>query len=602
MRGAPRPATLAAMIRRFLEHARRPVLDLGGVWDFAFLGDVAADAVDVGRIAFDDRIAVPGCFDASPRYAGRRGLTAYRRTVPLAAGRRARLVLSGVHHWCRVFAGGRALAEHVGGYTVFAVDIPPRRPAAAATDVVVLVDNRLDYGRCPLHLDYFDWYHYGGIARGAELHALPDPWIEELRVVTTDLARREIEVTLRYGCAGGAAAEAPLELALDGRTITRETVRLTAGGGAVTLRLRLDGTEPWTPRAPRLYALSATLAEDDLVERVGLREVRVDGRSLLLNGEPLELRGFNRHDAHPQFGCGLPEALLAADVQILQDLGANFVRGSHYPQDPRFLDLCDEAGLLVWSEAIGWQHTPAHLNDPRFLDAQITDIREMIGSAANHPSVILWGLLNESASQDAASRPGYERLIGEIRRLDPSRPVTYASNHWRDDLAFDLIDVVSINTYPGWYVGELATLPAELDRVIERLEQPDVASKPAILSEIGAGAVPGWRDQNRTRWSEEYQAALLETVIRHVFHDTKRFAGLAIWQFSDCRSSELTERVLRRPRAFNNKGVVDEYRRPKLAFDTVRRMYRELADRPATGKGAAARPTPRPRSTQGGRK
>ncbi len=193
------------MIRRFLEHARRPVLDLGGVWDFAFLGDVAADAVDVRRLAFDDRVAVPGCFDASPRYAGRRGLAAYRRTVPLAAGRRARLVLSGVHHWCRVFAGGEPLAEHVGGYTVFAVDIPQRRTAEAATDVVVLVDNRLDYGRCPLHLDYFDWYHYGGIARGAELHALPDPWIEELRVVTTDLARREIEVTLRYGCAGGAA-------------------------------------------------------------------------------------------------------------------------------------------------------------------------------------------------------------------------------------------------------------------------------------------------------------------------------------------------------------------------------------------------------------
>ncbi len=187
----------------------------------------------------------------------------------------------------------------------------------------------------------------------------------------------------------------------------------------MTRRLRLAGAEPWAPRAPRLYSLSASLGDDDMVERIGLREIRVEGRDLLLNGEPLRLLGFNRHDSHPQFGCGLPEALLAADVQILQDLGANFVRGSHYPQDPRFLDLCDEAGLLVWSEAIGWQHTAAHLNDPRFIEAQLLDIGEMIAGAANHPSVILWGLLNESLSQEPASRGGYERLIGRDPQARP---------------------------------------------------------------------------------------------------------------------------------------------------------------------------------------
>ena len=201
----------------------------------------------------------------------------------------------------------------------------------------------------------------------------------------------------------------------------------------------------------------------------------------------------------------------------------------------------------------------------------------MIARAPTIPSVILWGLLNESLSQEAACRPGYERLIGEIRRLDPSRPVTFASNHWRDDLMFDLVDVISINTYPGWYIGELEALPAGLDEVIARLEKADAASKPAILSEIGAGAVPGWRDQNRTRWSEEYQAALLEAVIRHLFHDTTALHGprdLAVLRLPELGAGAAGAQ---RPRGFNNKGVVDEYRRPKLAYDTVRRMYRELA-------------------------
>ena len=103
-----------------------------------------------------------------------------------------------------------------------------------------------------------------------------------------------------------------------------------------------------------------------------------------------------------------------------------------------------------------------------------------------------------------------------------------------------------------------------------------MAGKPVIISEIGAGAVPGWHDQNRTRWSEEYQAALLERVIRHLFLDRQRASGLAIWQFCDCRVSQQADRIIRRPRGFNNKGVVDEYRRPKLAFDLVRKMFHDL--------------------------
>jgi beta-glucuronidase len=153
----------------------------------------------------------------------------------------------------------------------------------------------------------------------------------------------------------------------------------------------------------------------------------VDGSRLLINGEPIRLLGFNRHEAHPQFGHTQPEALLVSDVQQLRDIGCNFVRGSHYPQDVRFLDLCDEAGICVWQEAIGWQHTAEHLTDGAFVRAQLTNVEEMVDASANRPSVILWGLLNESASHDPACRPAYERLLGRLRELDPRRvPATKA--------------------------------------------------------------------------------------------------------------------------------------------------------------------------------
>ncbi len=305
-------------------------------------------------------------------------------------------------------------------------------------------------------------------------------------------------------------------------------------------------------------------------------QVSVDGRQILINGESVRLLGVCRHEAHPQFGHGLPESLLVADVQQLRDMGCNFLRGSHYPQDPRFLDLCDEAGICVWNEAIGWQHGANHLTDPHFIEAQLAHVNEMVAMSFNRPSVILWGILNESHSHDSKCRPAYEALLGRLRDLDPSRPVTYACNHPFDDVCLDLVDVVSVNCYPGWYVGEIVDIPAELDRIVARLDAAEQGDKPLIISEIGAGAVPGWRDWNADRWTEQYQAQLLDAVIRHLFVDRDRACGLSIWQFCDCRTSELGWKALSRPRGFNNKGILDEYRRPKLACEVVKRHFLAL--------------------------
>ncbi len=145
-------------------------MQLNETWDFAFLDEEDPNLVDVSSVRFDDTMAVPGCFDATPRYAGRRGLAAYRTRAYLPEEGRYRLVLEGVQHWCRVFVNGEKMRDHVGGFTRFPVDFKGRR--AEEAEIVVLVDNRFDYDRCPLHLEYFDWYHFGGIARPVELHRL----------------------------------------------------------------------------------------------------------------------------------------------------------------------------------------------------------------------------------------------------------------------------------------------------------------------------------------------------------------------------------------------------------------------------------------------
>jgi beta-glucuronidase len=500
-------------------------------------------------------------------------LVAYRKRITLRDTTPHRLIFDGVHHWCRVFVDGVCLTEHVGGFTRFNVDIPDPEPGEVA--LIVLVDNRFDAERCPLHLPYFDWYHFGGITRPVTLQRLGPLWIDQLAVRTFSIDPPTLHVDVTYK-ADTPPGETKLTITLDGEPVLIETLDLREASGTFTRTLAVPDAALWSPDDPNLTMLYVQLGDDDMRERVGIRQVTVEDQQILINGAPIRLRGVCRHEAHPQFGCALPEAIMVADVQQLRDLGCNFVRGSHYPQDVRFLDLCDEAGICVWNEAIGWQHPAEHLTDSHFLEAQLSHIEEMVAMSANHPSVIMWGILNESHSHDPACRPGYEALIGKLRALDPSRPVTYASNHPYEDVCLDLVDIVAVNCYPGWYVGDIAGIPDYLDDIVAHLDSHGQADKPLIISEIGAGAIYGWRDVNETRWSEPYQARLLDTVIRHLFADRDRYTGLSVWQFCDCRSAEQTRRILGRPRGFNNKGLVDEYRRPKQGYHVVKEWYEEV--------------------------
>jgi beta-glucuronidase len=562
-----------AVMSRYSAHKRRQVMSLDGIWDFAFLGSQNPGEIDPAQIQYNDRMAVPGCFDATPAYAGKRGLAAYRVRLWLPDAALHRVVFNAVHHWCRVFANGTALRDHGHGFGRFQVDLPRR---AGAVELVVLVDNRFNSERSPLHMDHFDWYQFGGITRPVELHRLGEVSIEGLRVVTERLDLPSLHLVLDYR-ASKAETQTTLRVEVDGRSLVQESVTLAARGGRLERMLELPGATLWSPAAPHLHEVSVTLADDDLCLRVGLRQVRVAGRQILINEQPIRLKGFNRHESHPEFGHALPDQLIAADVQQLRDLGCNFVRGSHYPQDERFLELCDEVGICVWVEGIGWQQKAENLTDDHFMQAQLGCLDEMVRMSQNHPSVIIYGILNESQSSDPAARRAYARLFGRLRELDSSRPLTYATHQVFEDLCLDLADLIAVNTYPGWYFGEIEDIPARLDEIAVHLDEIGQGNKPLILSEIGAAAVAGWRDWNEDRWSEQYQARLLETVIRHVLMKDDRFAGLSIWQFCDVRSASTIARMMNRARGYNNKGVVDEYRRPKLAYETVKQLFHQVS-------------------------
>ncbi len=587
-------------MHKYPHYPLRLVAQLDGLWAFHFLGDVEPDAINLASLGQGRPLPVPGCFDATGEFAGKRGVGVYRTTFRLSSGRRAKLWFGGLGIWGRVVVDGQPLIEHHCAYSPFRCDVPASD--AEERELHVLVDNRFSENPAALQCQYFDFYAYGGIFRSVSLHELNRWSIERALVTPLDLqGKLRVQVVVEgdlpestqlvLTCHQNATQQTIFSESVSPTRITeshplwntlhKNQLRCTRAPVAVIDRIvQATGLTPWSPSSPQLCRLDVHLSDgelsDQVVERFGLRIVAVDGRNLLLNGQPLRLLGYNRHEAHPQFGPALPLAQLVQDLHLLQSMGCNAVRGSHYCQDQRFLELCDEEGLLVWEESLGWQQHEIQLTTKEFMDGQEDQTTAMVVESFNHPSVVVWGFLNEGASHLSSTRPAYQRLAEVIRKVDDSRLVSYASNHPFDDQNFDQCDIISINCYPGWYADASHQRPLEevvqhLRRISESLEARGFHDRPVIISEIGAGAVYGFRDQHRAHWSEEYQADLLEEVCRCVASDPY-YAGLLIWQMYDMRTYS-NSRALFRPRAFNNKGTFDEYRRPKLAYEVVKRYF-----------------------------
>lgn len=337
-----------------------------------------------------------------------------------------------------------------------------------------------------------------------------------------------------------------------------------------------DGIQSWSSKYPNLYLFKLVLSmsgrpEDDYIDRVGFREVRIEGKDILVNGEKIYLKGFNRHEDYATVGCAIPLQLMVQDMDLMQEMNANAVRTCHYPNDERFLDLCDERGMYIWEESHARGFGLERMQNPNF-DVQCRDcIDEMIGNHFNHPSIIIWGILNECASETEEGREKYARQYAQIRNLDSSRPTTSATCRHLKDICLDLPDIVSFNMYSGWYKD--VSIEETNERELDWIQKSGGNGKPVIVSEFGAAAIYGFRNRSHCKWSEERQADIIRENLE-VYMKNESIGGVFVWQFADCRVTE-QEWFATRARCHNNKGVVDEYRRPKLAFDTVKEMFQQ---------------------------
>lgn len=571
------------MERIFQKSLKRKSINLNGQWNIIFDPENKGGekGFQRGENLSNDVSYVPSCWNMQFNKFDYFGVVWYSRKFTIMTDSNSRLIFHAVSGLAIVYLDGKELGRHYGSYNKFFFDIP--NLSAGEHTLVVKVDNTVN-DEDTLPLRFVDWFVWGGIYRGVELEQFDNLSIENIYIDTKWSNYKVAEVIVKTKIKNWSNKDADEVFNVDVNSVTKASQKITIKAGSVQdISFALKDLMPvlWDTENPRLYQFHINCSNDDLYERTGFRKLETKKDKMLLNGKEIFIKGVNRHNDHPELGYAINAPLIYRDMQIIKELGANAIRGSHYPNDPIVMDYCDQMGLLFWEELAFWNHPAESLAKPLLHQRALQMTREMIDRDYNHPSIIIWSIQNESKSSSQEGLDLFSEIAVEMKRLDKSRLISFASACSKNDICFDLVDVVCWNMYPGWYDDERMT--DDLDTKFEsKLKDArnwlieHKQDKPFMITEFGAAAILGETSfEPGRRWTENYQQKLLEKSIKAML-DSKVVQGFYIWQFCDGRTALPGKVSINRPKCFNNKGIVNEYRKPKMAYFAVKELMHKI--------------------------
>lgn len=538
------------------------------LWEFSFQ-NAREKRADVAEIDFNDFAVVPGCFDLMPQYYLQRGTGYYRTCVEI--GGEVELYSEGLGLRGTIFWDKKIVAEIDAPFSknTFRFDAG----AEGCHELIIAVNNEIDTSASSLWQREYDFYAHGGIFRPLTLKRAEAVFAEQIMISTADIEKGEVEITVVFKGDVKNIAEAQVKF---DNSLTVNKIKLSNGCGKA--KFAVPAFKLWSPESPNLHKAVFKVGDVIFEQTFGIRKVEAKKGKLYLNGKELTLIGYNRHDAHPDFGYAVPRAVRLQDLQLLKAQGANCIRGCHYPQSEEFLNMCDTMGVLVWEESLGWGNREPSLTDPLFQERQVRETRKMALASINHPCIIIRGFLNEAYTHLESARVLVKKLADTLHEIDPAILVSMATCRCLTDVCLEYSDVIGFNTYPCWYsdCDDQFMNYDEFRRVIDALEEfaskDEYKDKPLIISEIGAEALPNLRGGQR--WSEEYQADLLETMVRHVI-ENDRFCGTFLWQFCDTRTF-IDRTTQSKAGNFNFKGALDRHRVPKEAWRRISKYLESI--------------------------
>ena len=518
-----------------------------------------------------ETIKVPSCWNMhSERLFLYEGPLVYTRCFRYVnhGEKRVFIKFGGAAYEAYVFVNRKYMGMHEGASTPFIVEVTD--VLEGENRILVVVNNTRRRTNVPC--ENTDWFNYGGLYRDVDLLRLPETFIKDFTLsLTPDM--KSIRATVRTsgpdsdsgsgsgsnsGSNSGSGSDAVLSIEELG---LRTTIAVRGGFGEATIEAN---PVLWSPDSPKLYDISIEYGGDTLRDRVGFRDIKVQGTDIFLNGESLLLKGVCAHEESVHNGKSVSEFEVRENFRLAKELNCNYMRLAHYPHSEAAARIADEMGILLWEEIpVYW--AIEFDNEDVYLNAE-NQLKELITRDRNRASVIIWSVGNENADTDSRLK-FMSSLAKAARAHDHTRLVSAAclvdNKELRisDRLAED-VDVIGINEYYGWYEPDFSKLIKIFDN--------SAPSKPVVISEYGADARAGFRGTKDDLMTEDNQLYVYERQIE-VFKKTPYVKGTSPWILFDFRCPRRTHSV---QNYYNIKGLLcadKSYK--KLAYYAMQEFY-----------------------------
>lgn len=506
-----------------------------------------------------------------------------------------------ITHRAVVYCNGVPVAEHVGGFLPVIADVTAAARKGAYNRLTVWVNNELSETMIPcgrvkvlkdgrkLSQGYFDFYNYSGIHRSVYLVNTPAEAVQDYSL-TYELDGADALVHYEVVTNG----EHPVTV-----TLTDADGNTAAEGTGKSGVLKVANARLWQVRNAYLYTFTAAIHDGDAVldtysAKAGIRTVQVNGARICINGEPVYLKGFGKHEDSDILGRGFSWAVAKRDFECMKWAGANCFRTSHYPYAEEWYQLADEEGFLIIDEVpgVGMMRSLVNFADagsgskytsffetptvPTLQANHLQQAEEMIARDKNHPCVFAWSLFNEPETISRFAHDYFAPIFELARKLDPQkRPLTGALEKTSSPekcQCYMLCDFICLNRYYGWYICGGPEIDEAEEQFREEMDawQAKGMNKPFVFTEFGTDTLSTEHKLPSVMWTQEYQNEYLAMNFK-VFDSYDFIQGELVWNFADFQASEGIMRV-----NGNKKGIFTRQRQPKDAAFTFRRRWENL--------------------------
>ena len=586
----------------------RNVVDLSGIWKFKLdKGNGFVDKWYESKLKETMEMPVPSSYNdlvETEEVRDHVGWVWYERSFSVhksLLNERVVLRFGSATHEAKVYVNGKFLIEHKGGFTPFEAEINEllvsgeNRVTIAVNNIVdettlpvgLLKENEVNGKKIIKNLVNFDFFNYAGIHRPVKIYTTPKIYVEDV-IIVTDFEEENGYVNYEVKSVGDADVNV---------SIIDEDDNVVATAKGSKGKLTINNVKLWEPMNAYLYKFKINLVKDEALvdtytEEFGVRTVEVKDGKFLINNKPFYFKGFGKHEDSYINGRGMNEAVNVKDFSLMKWIGANSFRTSHYPYSEEIMRLADREGIVIIDE------TPAvglHLNfmatgglfgggvkrdtwkEIGTKEAHEQVLRELVARDKNHPSVVMWSVANEPDSDSEGAKEYFEPLIKLTKELDPQkRPVTvvtYLMSTPDRCKVGDIVDVLCLNRYYGWYVagGDLEEAKRMLAAELKGWEQR-CPNKPIMFTEYGADTVAGMHDTVAVMFTEEYQVEYYKAN-HEVVDKCKNFVGEQVWNFADFATSQGIIRV-----QGNKKGIFTRDRKPKMIAHSLRERWTNIPE------------------------